>query len=84
MLLPNKKTSIFKKFEVKDRKNINKKLQDLQVINNNGKFNPQIDIEENFLAVNEIKKYYLNKSSSLKKITRSLIILFLKLYLSIF
>ena len=58
-------------------KNINKKLQDLQVINNDGKFNPQIDIEENFLAVNEIKKYYLNNSSSLKKITRSLIILFL-------
>jgi hypothetical protein len=58
-------------------KNINKKLQDLQVINNDGKFNPQIDIEENFLAVNEIKKYYLNNLSSLKKITRSLIILFL-------
>ena len=55
-----------------DKKKIN-----AQLLNTHGKFNPQVNIEENILAVNKIKKYYLNNSSSLKKITRSLIILFL-------
>jgi len=58
-------------------KNLNKEYQDSQALNNYGKFNPQYNMEENLLAVERIKKYYLNKSNKPKKFIKALIAFFL-------
>ena len=54
-------------------KNLNKRFQDSQVLNNYGEFKPQLNTEENLLAVERIKKYNLDKTNNFKKFIKLLI-----------
>ena len=54
-------------------KNFNKIFQDSQVLNNYGEFKPQINTEENLLAVEKIRKYYLDNTNNFKKFIKLLI-----------